>query len=644
MWVWQRYRRGFLLMRLKGSTMTNRPPELPDDQGFAMAIIISIVLVMFIMLAAVMLPLTSDITSSQKVRSIANERQLAESVLNELFSQAAKSSDLAQSFRMIGRVDPGAASTVDKAGPYQGWAEFNQATGTYKACTSVQSLCYYYSPQITVGSPFVNVEVTTRAGCRADNTSCVYRRFQQSWRRRTFVDYAIFTDMETLQPELYGAAPGLRVVRPGGGAPTFMTTADALAKCAERPSGSTLRDGLVDTRRRQLTADTLSPGFLTDYFLFPHHPLNNPGSFPNESGALPPDRRSEDCFDIAYTGSASGDTIDGPIHTNDYFFWICGNPKFTSTVEAAGDPHLLGGPGGAAAAIFHESKSAGCTAGAAPTGAAGAGSSPNAQIGPFLKLPDRLTSYAKLATVKFQPTAGKVTIVLNGDKMSVDEGSGASDRPIPKRGVVYVTGAATDTLEIRGSAADVTFVTEGNLVITGDITQSSGSGVTLGFVAQGSTTIMQTPGVDRTIYGAFLSLTGGMSVDGWNDSAAAALAVHPTLHLHGAVIANYRPVFGTYDKEGELKTGMHKDIQYPKDGAGNPLPPTPPYFLEPVNAVWVRLDLSETPIKADEPGLTKKPTEGPSVTAPAAGVCDKTWPTGNTTTGYVPSCLINPVP
>jgi hypothetical protein len=185
-------------------------------------------------------------------------------------------------------------------------------------------------------------------------------------------------------------------------------------------------------------------------------------------------------------------------------------------------------------------------------------------------------------------------------------------------------------------------------VITGDITQSSGAGVTLGFVAQGSTTIKQTPGApgvtgpDRTIYGAFLSLTGGMSVEGWNDPAAAALASHPTLHLHGAVIANYRPVFGTYDKAGELKTGMHKDIQYPKDGAGNPLPPTPPYFLEPVNAVWVRLDLSETPIQAGSPGpgLTLKPAEGPGVTAPSSG-CEKTWPTGNAATGYVPSCLVN---
>jgi hypothetical protein len=619
------------------------------DEGFAMAIVVSIVLVMFIMLAAMILPLASDVTSSQRVRSIVSERQLAESVLNELFSQAAKSSDLSQSFRMIGRVNPGLTKTVDSAGPIAGWAEFNQTTGTYDSCLSVQSLCYYYSPQITAGSPFVTVEVTTRSGCRVDNTSCVYRRFQQSWRRRTFVDYAIFTDMETLQPELYGSSPGLRVQRPGGGAAKFMTTADALAQCAERPSGSTDRGGLLDTRRRQTTADFTSPGYAADHYLFPHRAGGIPAGAIDELGAQPADRRSEDCFDIAYTGSASGDTIDGPIHTNDYFFWICGSPKFTSTVEAGGDPALPSPPALAADAIFHESKGAGCTAGATPTG------SGTAKIGPFLKLPDRLTSYGDLATLKLQPTVGNtVKIVLNGKTMSVDLGTGATSMPVPFRGVVYVNGAATDTLEIQGTAADVTFATNGNLLVTDDIFQSATSaGVTLGFVAAGSTTIRQTPsgipgvkGPDRTIYGAFLSLTGGMSVEGWNDSTAAALPDHPTLHLHGAVIAKYRPVFGTYDASGDLQTGMHKDIQYPKNIAGTePLAPTPPYFVQPVNAVWVRLDLSETPIKAGSPGLTLQPASGPIAT-PSSG-CEKIWPVSgvDVPTGapaaYIPICLMS---
>ena len=616
------------------------------DDGFAMAIVVAIVLVMFIMLAAMILPLASDVTSSQRVRNVVSERQLAESVLNELFSQAAKSSDLAQSFRMIGRVNPGVTSTVDTAGLTEGWAEFDPSSGTYKTCSSVQVLCYYYSPQITAGSPFVNVEVTTRSGCRADNTACVYRRFQQSWRRRTFVDYAVFTDMETLQPELYGAAPGLRV-----GPATFMTTTDALAKCAERPVGAlpTDRNGLPDTRRRQATADFTSPEYAADHFLFPHRAGGVPGGLPDEFGVpvgqQPPDRRSEDCFDIAYTGSATGDTINGPIHTNDYFFWICGSPNFTSTVEAGGDPALSAST--PAAAIFHESTGAGCTAGSAPTGAF------SAARGTFLKLPDRLGTYNALATVKLQPTSGTtVKIVLNGTTMSVDQGGGPTSMTVPKRGVVYVTGAATDTLEIEGIAADVTFVTEGNLVITGNITQPPNSaGVTLGFVAAGSTTIKQTPslipgvkGPDRIIYGSFLSLTGGMSVDGWNDPAAAALADHPTLHLHGAVIAKYRPVFGTYDKTGDLKTGMHKDIQYPRNVADTEfLPPTPPYFLQPVNAVWVRLDLSETPIQAAYPGLTLKPASGPVTPQPG---CQKDWPATTDVsvgapTAYIPRCLVN---
>ena len=229
----------------------------------------------------------------------------------------------------------------------------------------------------------------------------------------------------------------------------------------------------------------------------------------------------------------------------------------------------------------------------------------------------------KIASLNLAPTAGpKVTITLltGGRTMTVDTGSGAPTTVnVPFRGLVYVNG----DLDIEGEGTDVTFVASGDLTITGDVTQpATTKGVTLGFVAQGSTTIMQDPGgADRTVTGAFLSLTGGMSVDGWNDPAAAALASHPALRLTGAVIAKYRPVFGTYNAAGELQTGMYKDIRYPTDASGNKLPPTPPYFIEPVNAVWVRLDLSETPIQVAAPGLTPRPADGLVTASTAHGSC-----------------------
>jgi hypothetical protein len=627
-----------MLMRKATRTMTIVSERPSEDEGFALATIVTIVMIMFIMLAAMMLPLTSDITSAQRMRNVTSARQLGESVLNELFSQAAKSSDLSDGFRMIGRVDPG--RQVDWAGPTAGWARYDSASGKYQPCAGITDSCFYYSPQIIAGSPFVNVEVTTRQACTAAGTNCVLRRFQQQWRRRTFVDYVMFTDLETLQPDLYGT--GLTVVRSGVSTARDMTW--ATDHCAVRTDAGHLRNGLTDLSRRQ-TADG---GSVLGHYLWPHRVDNDPTKAYDEAAVTQPaDRRHEDCFEIAYTGSAAGDTVNGPIHTNDYWFWYCGTPKFLDSVEAGGDPALTASA--AKDAIFKISKQAGCTSGGFPTDGAGVAIGTQASRGNYLQLPTQIGAsvISKLAAVTLTPVAlaTPVRVTLTGRTMSVITGAGAVVMDVPYRGLVYVPG----DLQIEGEANDVTFVASGNLTITGNITQAAGTrGVTLGFVAGGSTTIKQdVGGADRSISGAFLSLTGGMLVDGWNDSAAAALLTHPTLHLKGAVIAKYRPVFGTYNATGDLQTGMHKDINYPTDAAGNKLPPTPPYFLEPVNAVWVRLDLAETPIQAGRPGLTSRPVDGLATASTANGSCAKTWPVAipanpNKPSAYVPACLIAP--
>ncbi len=637
-----------------------------------MAVVISVILVMFIMLAAVTLPLSADLSSSIRLGKVADERQLAESVMNELYSQAAKSSDLSLNFRMVGRVDPSLTRSVDDAGDTAGWAKYVPVTGEFKACGSITELCFFYSPQLTSGSPFVTVEVTTRSACRANGTSCVFRRFQQSWRRRGFVDYVIFTDMETLQPELYGGPPnpasagdlGLRVVRAGGGPAIFVSTEWAEKHCGDRfvdngglaatwPAdlvGDSRGAGLNDISRRQTNA--ASAPLLR--YLWPHRVGNVPSGGQDDFSLTvqPTDRRHENCFEIAYTGSSVGDQVNGPIHTNDYWFWYCGNPEFNDIVESTGDPNTLLPTIGR---VFKLTTNAGCTGGLPKT------SNPlnlvKAQIGDFLKLPEKLTTYATLATKILSPTIGnKVTVDLlpcvipctRQMRVSLDGGVTTEVMDVPNRGAVYVPAAVApnprNVLEIKGEGADATFVSENDLRVVGNITQPTAEGVTLGFVAGGSITIDQEPKIagvraDRTVTGAFLSLAG-MSVNGWNDVVDAADATHPTLHLTGAIIAKYRPVFGTYNSAGDLQTGMHKDIQYPKNLAGTEkLPPTPPYFVQPVNAVWVRLDFSETPLLSATPGLTKAPTSPPG-TAAVAGSCSVTKPTGNPSP-YMPSCLVD---
>ena len=612
------------------------------DEGFALALVVTLVMIMFIMLAAMMLPLTYDVSSAQQTRNVVSARQMGESVLNELFSQAAKASDLRDSFRMIGRVDPGL--NVDYAGATAGWGEYDNATGQFKTCAGITHACYYYSPQITANSPFVNVEVTTRQGCNTAGLHCVIRRFQQQWRRRSFVDYLVFTDVETLQPALYGTGAGaLKVVRSG-----VVTTHDdawANAHCGLRTDGGQTRDGLTDNSRRQTTPPgaTQPADYDPTHFLWPHRVGNDPNGVTDEQAIVEPtDRRHEDCFEVAYTGGTSVDKVNGPIHTNDYWYWYCGTPKFSGSVEATGDPATAGL---AIAAIFHQSTSAGCTSVATIDAA-----TTNASRGKYLKLPDNIDPViaGKLAALSLAPASGttvKVTLLPGGKTMLVDTGAvgGPVTMNVPYRGLVYVTG----NLNISGEGNDVTFMTTGDLTVVGDIRQpTSVHGVTLGFVAGGSTTIKEdVTGADRTVVGAFLSLTGGMSVDGWKDATLVAPNPKlPTVHLTGAVIAKYRPVFGTYNAAGELQTGMYKDLQYPKDSDGHQIPPSPPYFLEPVNAVWVRLDLSETPIQAGKPGLTPRPAQGIVAPDPAHQPCGTTWPPADAAntlrpSAYSPGCL-----
>jgi hypothetical protein len=650
----------------KRSALAKLASRNRNDEGFAMAVVISVILIMFIMLAAVTLPLSADVQSSIRLGKVAGDRQLAESVMNELFSQAAKSSDLNLGFRMVGRVDPGARS-VDNAGDTAGWAKYVPTTGSFEACGSITEQCFFYSPQLKRDSPFVTVEVTTRSACRANGTSCVFRRFQQTWRRRGFVDYVIFTDTETLQPELYGTVPTALVVKRGAEAAVPVDTAWAQNHCGSRltetspgvfatpPPPIPMRDGFEDNSRRQTKAS--AP---LDYYLWPHRLGNDPlQSPPIENGLQPEDRRHENCFEIAYTGVVGDlDKVRGPIHTNDYWFWYCGSPEFSDKVEATGDPHD-------GTTVFRKSTMSGCVAGGSPTGVGGVPLT-TASVGPFLKLPDKLDIYATLAAPEntFSPTGGQriVKILMVGDgtmRVTTNGATPALTDPaltVPKRGVVRVrsnnpTAALPlnppNVLEIQGVGSDVTFVSEDDLKVTGDIKQPglNPPGVTLGFVAGGSITINQTDRValpasrvmDRYVEGAFLSLKG-MSVQEWNKPEDAGQP-HPTLHLTGAIIAKYRPVFGTYDKDGVLQSGMRKDIRYPIDSKADQIPPTPPYFVQPVNAVWVRLDLSETPLLAGAPGLTAAPTSPPQ---PPPGACPPsvTWPTGESNS-YVPSCLLN---
>ena len=200
------------------------------DEGYALPFVIAIVMVMFMVLAALMLPLTNDVVSVQRSRDIVASRQTAETVFNELFAQAAATSGTSLDFRMAGQVVPRNFGTtaapversVDWAGPSAGWARINPTTGQFVPCApdGVGSgaipygsplwrqagvpdfACFYWSVS-DVENGIRVAEVTVRTGCDTDGSDCKYRRFQQRWKQRSFLNYLILTDQETIAPSQY---------------------------------------------------------------------------------------------------------------------------------------------------------------------------------------------------------------------------------------------------------------------------------------------------------------------------------------------------------------------------------------------------------------------------------------------------------
>ena len=181
-----------------------------DDRGIAMVTVTMVSLVLFSLLAVIVLPFANDVSTAIRAHNVADARALADTVMNELFSQVRGDASALPAVNLAGRVAPG--KQISSAGPLGGWASWDHKFNKIVPCPSLRSDCFYYSlstaPVVTAATrDYVIAEVTTRSGCGASSTvGCVYRRFQQRWHRRRLVDYVLFTDEETLAPELYPAA------------------------------------------------------------------------------------------------------------------------------------------------------------------------------------------------------------------------------------------------------------------------------------------------------------------------------------------------------------------------------------------------------------------------------------------------------
>jgi hypothetical protein len=302
---------------------------------------------------------------------------------------------------------------------------------------------------------------------------------------------------------------------------------------------------------------------------------------------------------------ANGDSINGPMHTNDSFV-VRGSPTLGRT---AADPVEVSGPpkGWFAAGEVPNSGSneSGNNANFKGTFTANA---------PVINPPPSNSALKTLAGLKFK---GQVRICLSGNTMSVSHGATCTEAdpsgysgPIPANGVVYVESEACPgtyspftaaypasspcgTAYIHGEySGQLTLATENDIVVDGSLIHS-GEGV-LGLVANNFVRIYH-PFPAETgrgecnsgsngagsitnlrIDAAILAIEHSFIVDHYDCGAALG-----TLTVNGAIAQKYRGPVGTGGSSSS--TGYVKSYNY--DDRLRYL--QPPSFIEPAESDWV---------------------------------------------------------
>jgi hypothetical protein len=389
-------------------------------------------------------------------------------------------------------------------------------------------------------------------GFSGTETQSIVATFKQA----TFLDYVYFTQLETSDPVTYGFAN-----------PSAALTG-AYSQCTKFR-----RDG-------------------------------------RESSPIP-GTNNQFCDKIVFVGQ---DHIDGPVHTNDDLA-ICGSPTFGRS--AADVTEVSAPPVGWV------------------SGSCGGGNNPNF-VGPFATNAPVLTPPATNTELRniAGPSAtytGQTKIVLSGSNMTVTTNSGTVIGPIavPSDGVVYVqngagcssayspftatypstSGCGNAIVHSSGNySGQLTIAAENDIIIDGNVTQSSGSADLLGLVANNFIRVMHPvvcPSSDPncsngspTAETAKGQCNGGVNGAGSLSSPridAALLAIQHsfivdhydcgsslgTLQVNGAISQKFRGAVGT-NSNGTINTGYVKDYNYDDRLRYQ----EPPHFFDPVQSAW----------------------------------------------------------
>jgi type II secretory pathway pseudopilin PulG len=397
-----------------------------------------------------------------------------------------------------------------------------------------------------------------------------------TFKRRGFLDFLYFTDLETSDPAWYQLDTRGRQTAVQQSNGTYQGP-DAITWASQKCS-KYYRDGRGDETYYDRDTDGPDDGriFWFDNNWYP---------------------ASYDCSAIQF---APGDQIKGPFHTNDEML-VCGSPDFGRTAQdkvevSAPDPGWRG--------------SGGCS-GNSPT--FNGTFTPNA---PVLPMPTSNSKLKKLTQANYKFT-GTTQITLSGNNMIITNASmGLSNvsRPIPTNGIVYVEDgncgvgyqplspysapAGCGDVYLKGSySKDLTIAAEKDIVVTDDVTRNGD--YTLGLIANnfvrvykpasnldldgGSVTCSNsTTGPygsyqqNLRIDAAILALQHSFTVD--NYFCGAPLG---TLTVNGVIAQKYRGPVGR-GSGNSVANGYTKDYNYDDRLSLR----QPPNFLDPVQSAW----------------------------------------------------------
>jgi hypothetical protein len=478
------------------------------------------------------------------------------------------------------------------------WAQVPGATSQY----SVELLPANDRPSCDVNDPVSTFIDATTGTFRIRSTGRARvggrtRSIIATFRRKGFLDYIYYTDLETSDPMWFKRDTGGRVTKedpPGAPPPTGQrdVVTWGTQECGYWRNGR----GLKEFRGTGYT-NSSNPGNKAGRL--------DSGGDPND--ATDWDTWTHECGEIRFVGnSTTQDHVNGPLHTNDELL-LCGTPHFGR--RPADEIEISGGVAGSSPMGWRQDSGCSGTPIVNNPGASAPDRGTLKPNSPVVDLPPSNVSLKDDALPAYR-FKGRTTIRLNGMSMRVtgkrDNGAPLNNTsmPVPKDGVIYVSNDTVGTCpgyDVTNPYADqpacgdvwlrgtydrsITISAQNDIIIDEDVGAGGSGKPLLGLISDKWIRVYHPvdsscennggPGPDLRIDAAILSLQHSFTVDNyWCGDKMGDLSVF------GAIGQKYRGPVGTGGSSSG--SGYIKDYNYNDDLRFR----SPPRFLSPVQTTW----------------------------------------------------------